>query len=139
MVFSLTRSAFTSCFPSVSFRAPPSSLLPLLSSAHPVGCHQAKEHPSLSTMASVPLRQLFASRQIISLTELSLTANQKKADMRQPMVWREESTASAQGAPVEVSSERPVYGGEVDPQQLVVELGPFEIRTFALTFKPFSA
>ncbi|CAI5498203.1 unnamed protein product [Closterium sp. Naga37s-1] len=101
--------------------------------------YEAKEHPSLSTMASVPLRQLFASRQIISFTELSLTANQKKADMRPPMAWREESTASAQGAPGEVSSERPVYGAEVDPQQLVVELGPFEIRTFALTFKPFSA
>ncbi|CAI7875595.1 unnamed protein product [Closterium sp. NIES-53] len=101
--------------------------------------YEAKEHPSLSTMASVPLRQLFASRQIISFTELSLTANQKKADMRPPMEWREESTASAQGAPGEVSSERPVYGAEVDPQQLVVELGPFEIRTFALTFKPFSA
>lgn len=58
------------------------------------------------------------------MTELSLSANQERADMeKKRLVWKVAGAAE----------ERKVArGGPVDPAKLVVELAPMEIRTFLI-------
>lgn len=66
--------------------------------------------------------------QISKVTEMSLSANQERAEMeKKRLVWK-----------VEGSSEesKVVRGGPVDPTKLVVELVPMEIRTFFVDFNP---
>lgn len=64
--------------------------------------------------------------QISSAEEMSLSANQGRAEMeKKRLVWKAEG--SPQGA-------KAARGGAVDPAGLVVELGPMEIRTFVISF-----
>lgn len=66
--------------------------------------------------------------QINKVTEMSLSANQERAEMeKRKLNWK-----------VEGSTEGPkvVRGGPVDPTKLVVELAPMEIRTFLIDFNP---
>lgn len=69
--------------------------------------------------------------QIIKVTEMSLSANQERGEMeKKRLEWK-----------VIGSSEehKVVRGGPVDPEKLVVELAPMEIRTFFLDFDPLLA
>ena len=64
--------------------------------------------------------------QIHKIDEMSLSANQGREEMeRKRLVWK-----------VEGSHDEPkvLRGGPVDPQKLVVELAPMEIRTFVIKF-----
>lgn len=64
--------------------------------------------------------------QISKVVEMSLSANQERAEMeKRRLVWK-----------VEGSSEesKVVRGGPVDPEKLLVELAPMEIRTFLVNF-----
>lgn len=57
---------------------------------------------------------------------MSLSANQERAEMeKKRLVWEVEGL----GEKSEV-----VRGGPVDPEKLVVELGPMEIRNFLIDF-----
>ncbi|MCI07103.1 lysosomal alpha-mannosidase, partial [Trifolium medium] len=61
---------------------------------------------------------------INKVTEVSLSANQERAEMeRKRLVWQ-----------VKGSSREPQVsrGGPVDPEKLIVELAPMEIRTFTI-------
>ena len=65
--------------------------------------------------------------QVNKITEVSLTANQERAEMeRKRLVWKVKG--STQGPQVS-------RGGPVDPEKLVVELAPMEIRTFIINFR----
>jgi len=66
--------------------------------------------------------------QIAEVTEMSLSANQERAEMeRKRLAWNA-------GNP---SEEEPKVsrGGPVDPVSLLVELAPMEIRTFVVKFQ----
>lgn len=65
--------------------------------------------------------------QIKEVTEMSLSANQEKAKMKEKMKWKVEGEAEQQAS-------SPLRGGPVDKSTLVVELAPMEIRTFVLQF-----
>lgn len=56
---------------------------------------------------------------------MSLSANQEKSEMKQ-MTWKVEGEVAAEPTPLR--------GGPVSVLDLVVELGPMEIRTFLLKF-----
>ncbi|KAF0929308.1 hypothetical protein E2562_019891 [Oryza meyeriana var. granulata] len=86
---------------------------------------QADEDTQYSVMAKVELRKLFGKRTIKELTETSLSANQKKSEMKK-LNWRVVGDTKNDPAPLK--------GGPVNSQTLVVELGPMEIRTFLLKF-----
>lgn len=60
------------------------------------------------------------------MVETSLSANQERSEMeRKRLVWK------TQGGDEEHKSTR---GGAIDPEKLVVELSPMEIRTFVIHF-----
>lgn len=63
--------------------------------------------------------------QIKELIEVSLSANQEKSKMKKK-TW---NVAGDKG-----QESKPVRGGPVSNFNLVVELGPMEIRTFLLKF-----
>uniref|UniRef100_A0A0D9XHR0 Alpha-mannosidase n=1 Tax=Leersia perrieri TaxID=77586 RepID=A0A0D9XHR0_9ORYZ len=86
---------------------------------------QAGEDTQYSVIAKVELRKLFGKRTIKELTETSLSANQKKSDMKK-LDWRVVADTKNEPAPLK--------GGPVESHALVVELGPMEIRTFLLKF-----
>ena len=68
----------------------------------------------------------FHDFQIKKITEMSLSANQKRTEMeKKRLVWK-----------VEGSSEesKVLRGGPIDPATLVVKLAPMEIRTFIVEF-----
>lgn len=57
---------------------------------------------------------------------MSLTANQGREEMENKrLVWKIEGSKNDEPAALR--------GGPVDPQKLVVELAPMEIRTFVVT------
>uniref|UniRef100_A0A5B7CBJ8 Alpha-mannosidase n=1 Tax=Davidia involucrata TaxID=16924 RepID=A0A5B7CBJ8_DAVIN len=88
--------------------------------------YEIGEDKELSLMTSVELKKLFPGKKISKVTEMSLSANQERAEMeKKRLVWR-----------VEGSSKEPkvVRGGTVDPKKLIVELAPMEIRTFIIDF-----
>ncbi|RVX17989.1 putative alpha-mannosidase [Vitis vinifera] len=88
--------------------------------------YEVGEDKDLSVMASVELKKLFPNKKISSAEEMSLSANQGRAEMeKKRLVWKAEG--SPQGA-------KAARGGAVDPAGLVVELGPMEIRTFVISF-----
>ena len=70
--------------------------------------------------------------QISSAEEMSLSANQGRAEMeKKRLVWK------AEGSPEGANNNnnyKAVRGRAVDPAKLVVELGPMEIRTFLINF-----
>lgn len=68
----------------------------------------------------------FICVQINKITEVNLSANQERAEMeKKRLVWQ-----------VKGSSREPEVsrGGPVDPEKLIVELSPMEIRTFVINF-----
>ncbi|KQJ88371.1 alpha-mannosidase At3g26720 [Brachypodium distachyon] len=88
--------------------------------------YEAGEHKDLSALASVDLKRVFHDKKIGKITETNLSANQERAAMeKKRLKWKVE------GPP---SEENVVRGRSVDPSNLVVELGPMEIRTFVIRF-----
>uniref|UniRef100_A0A164XFA1 alpha-mannosidase n=1 Tax=Daucus carota subsp. sativus TaxID=79200 RepID=A0A164XFA1_DAUCS len=88
--------------------------------------YEIGEDKLLSKLASVELKKIFSKRKIHKIDEMSLSANQGREEMeRKRLVWK-----------VEGSHDEPkvLRGGPVDPQKLVVELAPMEIRTFVIKF-----
>ena len=66
--------------------------------------------------------------QIKKITETSLSANQERTEMeRKRLVWKVEGSSEEEESKV-------VRGGPVDPEKLVVNLAPMEIRTFIIEF-----
>ncbi|KAJ0440560.1 putative alpha-mannosidase [Helianthus annuus] len=89
--------------------------------------YEIGEDKDLSVMTSVELKKLFAKRKITNVSEMSLSANQGRAEMeKKRLVWKVEGSKTDD----EPAGQR---GGPVDPQKLVVELAPMEIRTFIVT------
>ncbi|KAL4362664.1 hypothetical protein GQ457_04G014770 [Hibiscus cannabinus] len=89
--------------------------------------YEVGEDKDLSVMASVQLKKVFAHKKINKVREMSLTANQGRAEMeKKRLVWKVEG--SSKEAP------KVVRGGAVDPATLVVQLAPMEIRTFLIDF-----
>ncbi|KQJ88370.1 hypothetical protein BRADI_4g17308v3 [Brachypodium distachyon] len=88
--------------------------------------YEAGEHKDLSTLATVDLKRVFRDKKIGKITETNLSANQERAAMENKRLkWK------VQGPPAE---EKVVRGRSVDPSNLLVELGPMEIRTFIIRF-----
>lgn len=69
---------------------------------------------------------------------MSLSANQGRAEMeKKRLVWKvEEGSTEGAGARAGAVAGAVVSAraGAVDPAELVVKLGPMEIRTFVVTF-----
>ncbi|XP_056176415.1 alpha-mannosidase-like isoform X2 [Syzygium oleosum] len=87
--------------------------------------YEPGEDAEYSTLAEVELKKMFAGRTIKEVKEMSLSANQEKSEMKQ-MTWKVEGEVAAEPTPLR--------GGPVSVSDLVVELGPMEIRTFLLKF-----
>ncbi|KAK2632576.1 hypothetical protein EUGRSUZ_L01376 [Eucalyptus grandis] len=87
--------------------------------------YEVGEDAEYSTLAKVELKRMFAGRTIREVKEMSLSANQEKSEMKR-MTWKVEGEAAAEPTPLR--------GGPVDVLDLIVELGPMEIRTFLLKF-----
>ncbi|PIA32796.1 hypothetical protein AQUCO_04300016v1 [Aquilegia coerulea] len=91
--------------------------------------YETGEDKDLSVVASVELRKLFHGKKISKVTETSLSANQDRVEMeRKKLRWK---IAGAVKDEAEVFRGRPVSSSN-----LVVELGPMEIRTFIIGFEP---
>ncbi|KAH7427757.1 hypothetical protein KP509_10G058600 [Ceratopteris richardii] len=88
--------------------------------------YEANEDDELSTKAYVDLKKMFPKRQVKSIVETSLSANQEISKMRGRLKWRVERPDET----IQVVER----GGPVDHQNLIVELTPMEIRTFLLKF-----
>ncbi|KAL1347181.1 probable alpha-mannosidase At5g13980 isoform X2 [Arachis hypogaea] len=89
--------------------------------------YEVGEDKYLSAKATVELKKVFHNKQVIKISEMSLSANQERAEMeRKRLAWK------VKGSTQEPHISR---GGPVDPQKLVVELAPMEIRTFIISFK----
>ncbi|KAK8465738.1 hypothetical protein PHAVU_009G161600 [Phaseolus vulgaris] len=89
--------------------------------------YEIDEDKYLSVKATVELKKVFSSKQINKITEVSLTANQERAEMeRKRLVWK------VKGSHPEAKVWR---GGAVNPENLIVELAPMEIRTFVISFR----
>ncbi|GMY12972.1 alpha-mannosidase At3g26720-like [Fagus crenata] len=88
--------------------------------------YEIGEDNDYSVTASVDLKKLFQNKKISKVKEMSLSANQERAEMeKKKLAWEVEGPAE------EPKVER---GGPVDPVKLVVELAPMEIRTFLIEF-----
>ncbi|XP_023924146.1 alpha-mannosidase At3g26720 [Quercus suber] len=88
--------------------------------------YEIGEDKDYSVMASVDLKKLFPKKEISKVTEVSLSANQERAEMeKKRLVWEVEGPAE---------ESKVVRGGPVDPVKLVAELAPMEIRTFLIDF-----
>ncbi|KAG6527682.1 hypothetical protein ZIOFF_009808 [Zingiber officinale] len=88
--------------------------------------YEAGEDKNLSEMAYVDLKKMFPGKKISKIVEMNLSANQERQQMeKKKLKWQVESSPSA---------ETVVRGGLVDFTELVIELGPMEIRTFILNF-----
>ncbi|KAK7282128.1 hypothetical protein RIF29_10693 [Crotalaria pallida] len=88
--------------------------------------YEILEDEQLSAVATVELKKLFPHKQINKVSEVSLSANQERAEMeRKRLVWQ------VKGSPKIGKWQR---GRPIDPEKLIVELGPTEIRTFTISF-----
>ncbi|KAG7984987.1 hypothetical protein I3843_03G001300 [Carya illinoinensis] len=88
--------------------------------------YEIGEDKDYSMMGSVEMKKLFPNRKINKVTEMSLSANQERAEMENKrLVWKVEGPAE---------EPKVLRGGPVDPVELVVELAPMEIRTFFIDF-----
>ncbi|CAK9311483.1 unnamed protein product [Citrullus colocynthis] len=86
--------------------------------------YETGEEKEYSVTTKVELKKLFPGKEIKKVTEMNLSANQKRTDMeKKRKVWKVENGSN------EVKAKR---GGPVDPKKLVVELSPMEIRTFLI-------
>lgn len=91
--------------------------------------YEIGEDKDLSVMTSVELKKLFAKRKITNVSEMSLSANQGREEMeKKRLVWKVEGSK-------EDKSPTTQRGAPIDPQKLVVELAPMEIRTFIVTLQ----
>ncbi|XP_061344400.1 probable alpha-mannosidase At5g13980 [Gastrolobium bilobum] len=91
--------------------------------------YEIGEDKHLSVKATVELKKVFPDKQITKTTEVSLSANQERSEMeRKRLVWQ------VKGSPQEPHMSR---GGPVDPEKLLVELAPMEIRTFVINFRHY--
>ncbi|MED6211149.1 hypothetical protein PIB30_070832 [Stylosanthes scabra] len=89
--------------------------------------YEVGEDKYLSVKAIVELKKVFHNKQVIKISETSLTANQERAEMeKKRLAWKVKGSTQEPQIP---------RGGPVDPQKLVVELAPLEIRTFIISFK----
>ncbi|KAF5790866.1 putative alpha-mannosidase [Helianthus annuus] len=87
--------------------------------------YEVGEDKDYSVMASVELKKLFPNRKISKVTEMNLSGNQERDEMEKKRLnWKTQDSSEA----------KIVRGGGVDPEKLVVELGPMEIRTFFVDF-----
>ncbi|CAA0824595.1 Glycosyl hydrolase family 38 protein [Striga hermonthica] len=83
------------------------------------------EDKDYSVVSSVELKKLFPDKKIIKVREMSLSANQERAEMeKKRLEWKVEEA--------DEEPKRAVRGGAVDPAKLLVELAPMEIRTFII-------
>lgn len=90
--------------------------------------YEIGEDKDLSVMAHVELKKLFPNKNIKKVTEMSLSANQERAEMeKKRLAWKTEDSSEEE---TKVSK-----GGPVDPVKLVLELAPMEIRTFVVDLK----
>ncbi|PIA57354.1 hypothetical protein AQUCO_00600231v1 [Aquilegia coerulea] len=87
--------------------------------------YEAGEDADFSSIAKVELKKLFAKTEIHDIRETSLSSNQDKSKMRK-MNWKVEGENEEHTVPLR--------GGPVHKYDLIVELGPMEIRTFLLMF-----
>ncbi|PON50482.1 Glycoside hydrolase [Trema orientale] len=88
--------------------------------------YEIGEDRDYSTLASVELKKLFRTKKINKVTETNLSANQERGEMeKKRLVWKVEGPGD---------ESKVVRGGPIDPEKLVVELGPMEIRTFLIDF-----
>eukprot|EP01018_Ginkgo_biloba_P019273 Gb_19989 [translate_table: standard] len=87
--------------------------------------YEAGEDKEYSTLAKVELKKIFARKTILKVKEMSLSANQEKSKIKK-LKWKilGENLSDNVG----------VRGGPMDGNEMVVELGPMEIRTFLLGF-----
>ncbi|KAK4603124.1 hypothetical protein RGQ29_011909 [Quercus rubra] len=93
--------------------------------------YEIGEDKNLSVMTSVELKKLFPGKKIGKVTETNLSANQERTEMeKKRLVWKVEGSSREEN--------KVVRGGPVDPDKLVVELAPMEIRTFVIDFNPES-
>lgn len=89
--------------------------------------YEVGEDKDLSSMANVELKKLFPSKKIGKVMETNLSANQERAEMeKKRLVWK------SQGSSAKVS--KVMRGGPIDPIELILELGPMEIRTLLIEF-----
>ncbi|KAM0936003.1 putative alpha-mannosidase [Dioscorea sansibarensis] len=87
--------------------------------------YEVDEDKELSKMASVDLKRMFSGKKISKITEMNLSANQEKnAMLKKRLKWKVEGSAEEE--------KMAVRGRAVDLSDLVVELGPMEIRTFKI-------
>ncbi|XP_050150893.1 probable alpha-mannosidase At5g13980 isoform X5 [Malus sylvestris] len=87
--------------------------------------YEIDEDKDLSVMASVELKKVFADKKIRKVTEMSLSANQERAEMeKKRLVWKAEGSSDEEA--------KVLRGGPVDPTKLVVDLAPTEIRTLII-------
>ncbi|KAC9878025.1 hypothetical protein E3N88_45154 [Mikania micrantha] len=87
--------------------------------------YEVGEDKDYSVMASVELKKLFPDRKISKVIEMNLSGNQERGEMeKKRLKWKTKDSSKA----------KIVRGGGVDPEKLVVELGPMEIRTFFIDF-----
>ncbi|KAI3784614.1 hypothetical protein L1987_43716 [Smallanthus sonchifolius] len=87
--------------------------------------YEVGEDKDYSVMASVELKKLFPNRKISKVREMNLSGNQERGEMEKKRLnWKVKDSSEA----------KIVRGGGVDPEKLVVELGPMEIRTFFIDF-----
>nr|BET03731.1 alpha-mannosidase [Allium cepa] len=88
--------------------------------------YEVGEDKDLSTMAKVELKKMFPGKKISKITETNLSANQEREKMeKKRLKWNVEGSHS---------KENIVRGGFIGSSDLVVELGPMEIRTFVISF-----
>ncbi|KAL1554044.1 alpha-mannosidase [Salvia divinorum] len=89
--------------------------------------YEVEEDKDLSSLATVELKRVFPHRKINKIKEMSLSANQERAEMeRKRLSWKVE------GSDTEHHSDS--RGAPIDHVKLVVELAPMEVRTFILDF-----
>ncbi|XP_057854517.2 alpha-mannosidase [Cryptomeria japonica] len=87
--------------------------------------YEAGEDSLYSQVAKVELKKVFSTKTVLKIKEMNLSANQEKSEMKK-LNW----TVIGDNT-TEVGS---VRGGPVDDRDMIVELGPMEIRTFILQF-----
>ncbi|CAH9082893.1 unnamed protein product [Cuscuta europaea] len=86
--------------------------------------YEVGEDKDLSTLATVELKKLFPDRKINKVKETSLSANQEREEMeKKRLKWKVDGGFSDRWNS---------RGRSVDPDELVVELAPMEIRTFVV-------
>ncbi|CAK9202875.1 unnamed protein product [Sphagnum troendelagicum] len=111
---------------------------------------EVEESESLSKSATVDLQALFSNREIDEVEEVSLSANQKKSEMRKKLQWRIEGAAAAgdnshkntpHGDPMIKNTPRrdPMIknsscGDPMIRTKYMVVLAPMEIKTFLIEF-----